>query len=257
MDHLDLFAGIGGFSLAARWAGINTVAFCEIDESCHKVLKKHWPDLPIHKDIKNLDGGDYEGIDVITGGYPCQPFSVGGSQKAKEDDRHLWPEMLRIITQAKPTWAICENVYGHIKLGLDSVLHDLEGIGYACQSFVIPALATGANHNRERVFIVAHSTGNGQHEGKTCTSNGKADEHGKKGEDENSNNERLGCLRFGVDRFGKEIGRWGVKPPALRVDDELPYRMDRNRMIGNAIDPMIAFELFKVIKAVNHRHNRG
>ena len=256
MRHLDLFAGIGGFSLAAKWAGIDTVAFCEIDENCHKVLGKHWPELPIHKDIKDLDGKEYAGIDIITGGYPCQPFSVAGSQKAKEDNRHLWPEMFRVITQAKPTWAICENVYGHIKLGLDSVLHDLESIGYACQSFVIPALATGANHNRERVFIVAHSTSNGQHEGKTSTCDGKANEHSEKRKDENSNNEGFCGLRFGVDGFGNPIGRWGVKPPALRVDDELPGRMDRNRMIGNSIDPMIAYEILKTVKEIS-QHNRG
>ncbi len=255
LKHLDLFAGIGGFSLAAKWAGIDTVAFCEIDESCHKVLNKHWPMLPIHKDIKKLDGNDYAGIDLITGGYPCQPFSVAGSQKAEEDDRHLWPEMFRIITQAKPTWVICENVYGHVKLGLDSVLHDLEGIGYACQSFIIPALATGANHNRERVFIVAYSPSNGQHEGKARVSNGKANEYSEEGKDEDCNNEGFSRLRFGVDWKGKTIGRWGVKPPALRVDDELPNRMDRNRMIGNAIDPMIAYELIKSIKATQLLNN--
>ena len=250
LKHLDLFAGVGGFSLAARWAGIETVAFCEIDESCHKVLNKHWPELPIHKDIKELDGSDYEGIDIITGGYPCQPFSVAGNQKAKEDNRHLWPEMFRIITQAKPTWAICENVYGHVKLGLDCVLHDLESIGYACQSFIIPSLATGANHNRERVFIVAHSASNGQHESKASSSNGEADEYSEKRKNEDCNNERFSGLRFGVDRFGNSIGRWGIEPPALRVDDELPNRMDRNRMIGNAIDPMIAYEIMRFIKAI-------
>lgn len=249
LKHLDLFAGIGGFSLAASWAGIETVAFCEIDEKCQKVLNKHWPELLIHEDIKKLDGRNYAGIDLITGGYPCQPFSVAGSQKAKEDNRHLWPEMFRIIAQAKPTWAICENVYGHVKLGLDGVLHDLESIGYSCQSFVIPALATGANHNRERVFVVAHSASNGQHESKASASDGEANEHSEKRENKDRNNEGCGGLRFGVDRFGNSIGRWGVKPPALRVDDELPGRMDRNRMLGNAIDPMIAYEIMRFIKA--------
>ena len=249
MRHLDLFSGIGGFALAARWAGIETVAFCEIEEKCRDVLRKHWPTLPIHEDIRDLNGGDYAGIDIITGGYPCQPFSVAGSQKAQEDERHLWPQMLRVITQTKPTWAICENVYGHIKLGLDGVLHDLESIGYACQSFVVPALATGANHNRQRVFIVAYSSSNGQHESKARTSDGKANEHSEKRPNKNSNHEGCGSVRFGVDWKGDPIGRWGTKPPSLRVDDELPDRMDRNKMLGNAIDPMIAYELMRCMKA--------
>jgi DNA (cytosine-5)-methyltransferase 1 len=255
MHHLDLFSGIGGFALAAQWAGIETAAFCEIDEKCHKVLNKNFPGVKIHSDINNLDGSEYAGIDIITGGYPCQPFSVAGSQKAQNDPRHLWPQMLRIITQAKPTWAICENVYGHIALGLDCVLHDLESIGYACQPFIIPALCTGANHNRERVFIVAYSAGDGFNAGQAPGSHGKANEYSSKGQKENSNNERCGSLRFGVDWRGNQIGRWGIESPPLRVDDELPNRMDRNRMLGNAIDPMIAFEIFKAIIACNNNAN--
>jgi DNA (cytosine-5)-methyltransferase 1 len=250
MKHLDLFSGIGGFALAAQWAGIETVAFCEINEECIKVLNKHWPDVKKHNDIKELNGKEYEGIDIITGGYPCQPFSVAGSQKAHKDNRHLWPEMCRIITQAKPTWAICENVYGHIKLGLDSVQHDLEAIGYTSQPFIIPALSTGANHNRDRVFTVAYTASNGFDESETGTSNGKANEHNKKRKDKNSNNERCSGLRFGMDWQGNPIGRRGTKPPPLRVDDELPRRMDRNKMIGNAIDPMIAYELLRTIKVI-------
>lgn len=253
LRHLDLFSGIGGFSLAAEWAGINTVAHCEIDPKCCSVLKKHWPDIPIHEDIKQLNGGEYAGIDIITGGYPCQPFSVAGGQKAEKDNRHLWPEMFRIITQAKPTWAICENVYGHIKLGLDRVLYDLESINYSCQSFVIPALATGANHNRNRVFIVAYSTSDGFNEGKTSNCYGEANDNSKKGKEKNSNNEGFSGIRFGVDRKGNQIGRWGIEPPALRVDDELPNRMDRNRMLGNAIDPLIAYELFRALITFNSR----
>lgn len=247
LRHLDLFSGIGGFALAARWAGIETVAFCEIEKKCQMVLRKHWSRSTIHSDIRKLNGRDYAGVDIITGGYPCQPFSVAGSQKAEEDERHLWPEMLRVITQAKPTWAICENVYGHISLGLDGVLHDLEALGYACQPFVVPALATGANHNRERIFIVAHSASHGQYEGEVPSSDGEANEYSEKREKKNSDDERCGGLRFGLDWEGNSIGRWGIKPPALRVDDELPNRMDRNRMLGNAIDPMIAYELMRCI----------
>ena len=238
MKHLDLFSGIGGFALAARWAGIETVGFCEIDTECRKVISRHWPGVTNHNDIKELQGTDYEGIDIITGGYPCQPFSVAGSQKAQKDDRHLWPEMRRIIAQAKPTWAICENVYGHVSLGLDSVQHDLEAIGYATQPFVIPALATGANHNRDRVFIVAYATGNGRNESPITNSNGKANEFSQERPNKNCNNERRSSLRFAVDWQGNPIGRRGTEPPPLRVDDELPRRVGRNRMSGNAIDPL-------------------
>ena len=247
MKVLDLFSGIGGFSLAAEWAGFKTAAFCEIDESCQKVLKKHWPDVPIHSNIKELNGADYAGIDIITGGYPCQPFSVAGSQKAQSDDRHLWPEMFRVIAQAKPTWAICENVLGHVRLGLDKVLNDLESIGYACQPFIIPALAKGANHNRERVFIVAYSASNGQHESKTAGSDEAANGNCKEGAHENSNHERLGSLRSGMERGSGSPWSGGTEPPSLRVDDGLPDRMDRNKMLGNSIHPAIAYEIFKAV----------
>lgn len=250
MDHLDLFTGIGGFTIAAEWAGIETVAHCEVDPECICTIKKHWPRAILHTDIRELDGNDYKHIDLITGGYPCQPFSVAGSQKAQKDDRHLWPEMLRVITQAEPTWAVCENVYGHIRLGLDSVLHDLEAIGYACQPFSIPALSTGANHNRDRVFIVAYSASNGRNGGKAASGNGKANEHSQKRQDKDCNNEGRGGVRLGMDWQGNKIGRWGVKPPPLRVDAELPRRAHRNRMIGNAIDPWIAYQILRCIRAV-------
>ena len=250
MKHLDLFAGIGGFTLAAEWAGIETVAHCEVDKDCISVLRKHWPNAKLHTDIRELDGNDYKHIDIITGGYPCQPFSVAGNQEAEKDDRHLWPEMLRIITQAESTWAVCENVYGHVRLGLDSVLYDLEAIGYACQPFVIPALATGANHNRDRVFIVAYSSSNGRNGSKVSSGDGKANVYGAKGAKKNSNDERRGGIRLGLDWQGNKVGRWGIEPPPIRVDDELPNRPHRVKMIGNAVDPWIAYQILQCIKAV-------
>ena len=250
MKHLDLFSGIGGFAIAAQWAGIETVAFCEIDDFACKVLNKNFPHVPIHRDIRSLEGGQYAGIDIITGGYPCQPFSVAGSQKAENDNRHLWPEMLRVITQAKPTWIICENVYGHISLGLDNVLHDLEAIGYAAQPFVIPALAAGANHNRERVFIVANATSNGLDESATSGSYEAANDNSPCWQEEDCNHERRSGLRFGMDwRSGTPWG-WGAKPPALRVDDGLPDRMDRCKSLGNAIVPQVAYEILRCIRAI-------
>jgi len=163
LKHLDLFSGIGGFSLGLESAGlVETVAFCDFDQYCQKVLKKNFPGVPVYGDVKELnhdklkaDGIDQ--IDIITGGYPCQPFSVAGRKKGEEDPRHVWPEMFRLIQELRPTWVIGENVGGHIKLGLDSVLENLESEGYSARTFSISASSIGANHKRERVWIVAHS----------------------------------------------------------------------------------------------------
>ena len=155
---LDLFSGIGGFSLGLEaTGGFETTAFCDIDPYCRSVLKKHWPNVPIFEDIRKLKGTDIGTVDIITGGYPCQPFSVAGKQKGVEDKRHLWPEYFRLIKECRPTWVIGENVSGHIKLGLDSVIEDLESEGYATRTFSISASSIGANHKRERIWIVANS----------------------------------------------------------------------------------------------------
>ena len=153
---LDLFSGIGGFSLGLERAGMQTVAFCESDKFCQKVLAKHWPDIPIHENIEELDGRQYRGtVDLVCGGFPCQPFSVAGQQRGAEDDRALWPEMLRVIREVEPAWVIGENVSGIINMELDNVLSDLENSGYSCQTFVIPACAVDAPHRRDRVWIIA------------------------------------------------------------------------------------------------------
>jgi len=163
LKMLDLFSGIGGFSLAASWTNqIKTVAFCEIDPFCQKVLKKHWPDVPIFDDITRLRGDDIGTADIITGGFPCQPFSCAGKRRGKEDDRFLWPEMLRVISEARPAWVIGENVAGFIGMGLDDCVSDLENQGYEVQAFVIPACAVNAPHRRDRVWIVGHSEGSGK-----------------------------------------------------------------------------------------------
>jgi len=161
MRVLDLFSGIGGFSLGLERAGMETVAFCEYDEKCRKVLKKHWPDVPQYNDVRTLTAEQLKNdgitIDLICGGYPCQPFSTAGKRAGEEDDRHLWPEVLRLIQEIRPAWVLCENVAGHISMGLDSVLADLEGEGYQQQVFIIPACAVGAYHRRDRVWILAHA----------------------------------------------------------------------------------------------------
>ena len=167
LKHLDLFSGIGGFSLGLEaTGGFETVAFCDIDKYSRKVLKKQWPSVKQYEDIKELN---YErlkadgigAIDIITGGYPCQPFSVAGRKKGEEDPRHLWPEYFRLIKELRPSWVIGENVSGHIKLGLDTVLENLESEGYSTRTFSISASSVGAKHQRERVWIVANSERNG------------------------------------------------------------------------------------------------
>ena len=158
MQVLDLFSGIGGFSLGLKRAGMETVAFCEIDTFGRKILAKHWPGVPIHGDIHKLNGFKYrESVAVVCGGFPCQPFSVAGNRLGAEDDRALWPEMLRVIREVQPTWVIGENVAGIIRMELDNVLFDLEDLGYACSAFVIPACAVDAKHRRDRVWILGHT----------------------------------------------------------------------------------------------------
>ena len=155
---LSLFAGIGGFDLGLeKTGGFETVAFCEFAEFPRKILAKHWPHVPCFPDVRTLKGSDVGPVDVICGGYPCQPFSTAGKRQGAEDDRHLWPEFSRLVDELRPTWVIGENVAGHISMGLDDVLADLEAKGYACRTFVIPACAIGALHRRDRVWIVAHA----------------------------------------------------------------------------------------------------
>jgi len=157
---LDLCSGIGGFSLGLEaTGGFETIAFCEFDPFCQKVLNKHWPEVPIYNDLKEISK-DEETIrnipehDLICGGIPCQPFSLAGKQKGKEDDRHLWPFMFKIIEQKKPTWVIVENVGGFFNVALDDVCLDLEAEGYATQSFIIPACGVEAPHRRDRIWII-------------------------------------------------------------------------------------------------------
>jgi DNA (cytosine-5)-methyltransferase 1 len=167
---LDLFSGIGGFSLGLERAGFSTAAFCEIEPFCRDVLNKHWPKVPAAKDIRKLRYHDgslydaerviYEGrIDLVCGGFPCQPFSVAGRKKGTQDDRDLWPEMFRIIQQTQPSWVIGENVANFVNLAFSRTKIDLESEGYTVQPLIIPACAIGAPHRRDRVWIVAHANG--------------------------------------------------------------------------------------------------
>ena len=167
LTHLSLFSGIGGLDLAAEWAGMQTIGQCEWAEYPTKVLEKHWPDVPRWKDIRTLTGESFyertgrRTVDIISGGFPCQPFSVAGKQRGKEDDRYLWPEMVRVIKELRPTWVVGENVAGIIKLALPDILSELEACGYRTRTFLIPACAVGARHRRYRAAIVGYSEHNG------------------------------------------------------------------------------------------------
>lgn len=166
MRVLDLFSGIGGFSLGLERAGMTTVAFCEIDPFCRRVLAKHWPGVPIFEDIRELDGDAIgHGVDLVCGGFPCQPWSLAGRRGGNEDDRHLWPEMRRVVGAVRPRWVIGENVPGlddQRYMALDGVLADLEALGYQALPLEIPACAVDAPHLRKRLWIVAHTPGAGR-----------------------------------------------------------------------------------------------
>jgi DNA (cytosine-5)-methyltransferase 1 len=161
---LDLFSGIGGFSLGLESTGFfETIGFVEKDKFCQKVLKKHWSNINIEEDIRNVKGEKYQ-ADVVTGGFPCQPFSVAGKRKSTADDRYLWDEMLRVIRETKPRWVIGENVEGIVNINegmvLRQVLNDLENEGFKSQCIIIPASGIGAWHQRKRIWIMAYSDSN-------------------------------------------------------------------------------------------------
>lgn len=257
---LDLFSGIGGFSLGLERAGMDTVGFCEIEPYCQKVLKKHWPDVPIYNDVRTLPD-EYTGppVDVICGGYPCQPFSVAGKREGAADDRHLWPAMFACIKQFRPRWIIGENVAGHINMGIDQVLSDLEIEAYTTRAFVIPACALDAPHRRDRVWIIAHSnsqsqpnvTINGEKEGimakySSTNTNGKR-RCGRNAKRKNAKNVRE-LYRSAWENQGG-MGIWGVEPPVGRVANGIPRRVDRLRALGNAVVPQIPENIGRMIMA--------
>ena len=200
MKHLGLFEGIGGFSLAAQWAGWQTPVMVEWNQYCQAVLKKNFPDASTFGDIHEFDGRPYAGkIDVITGGFPCQPFSHAGLRAGADDDRYLWPEMLRVIREVAPPWVVGENVAGLLTMDggrvFAGILSDLENAGYSTETYLIPALAVGAPHLRNRVWIVAHSDDNERYRTRNAR-NGR-------GEPANEN------IGFTADAQGERFGKTG------------------------------------------------
>ena len=279
----DICSGIGGFSLGLESTGkFESVAFCENESFCKKILDKHWPDVPIYNDLKEL-GNDPEKIqeefDLICGGIPCQPFSVAGRKKGKEDDRHLWPYMFEIIKHKAPSWVIVENVGGFVNVALDDVCLNLETEGYATQSFVIPACGIEAPHRRDRVWIIGKSVEDtrctllqgtvkqGTNENEIRKGNANKSERSsstpeldvanttKLSGNEHVNESNQSCdgeQQQGVQaQSGGESGyethfqtkQWQSEPRMGRVAHGIPNRVDRLKALGNAIVPQIIYNI--------------
>jgi len=236
LTHFSLFSGIGGIDLAAEWAGFRTVGQVEKADYPYRVLCKYWPDVPKWRDIRDVTRESVRragigAIDLLSGGFPCQPYSVAGKRRGKEDDRHLWPEMLRVIQELRPTWVLGENVANIVNMVLDDVLADLEDAGYETQAFIIPACAVRAPHQRKRVFIVAYNNqlrrdmwrfeGQGiQRADKTCdeADSGGQDVAYSAGLERGTRAEKQGILR-GMPADGEECGNAGGSGEAQSGQD--------------------------------------
>ena len=248
LTHLDLFSGIGGFALAAKWNGYRTLAFCDNEPYAQAVLKKHWPDVPCHQDIREVRGELYAGVTLLTGGFPCQPFSDVGRKRGQADDRYLWPEMFRVICEARPTWVLGENVAGIKNMALDQALSDLEGKDYQVQSFVIPACAVNAPHRRDRVWICAMDVA----ESKSLRVGGRSSQGGKRWE-RMVQKEQEGCeMGSKTEGCSSSIGEWSEESESSisRILDGVSNRVDRCHALGNAIVPQVASEIIRCINKV-------
>lgn len=230
LTHFSLFTGIGGIDLAAEWAGFRTVGQCELADYPYKVLCKHWLDVPKWRDIRDVTAEDFykrtglRTVDLISGGFPCQPFSVAGKQKGKRDDRYLWPEMLRVISEIKPAWVLGENVPGIIKIAGRTVCEDLERAGYAVTVFNFEAAAVGAPHRRDRVFFVAHT--------KSAVS------------------KRIWPKQNRTQSRFANSSWWAVEPRVGRVAHGIPNRVDRIKCLGNAVVPQQVYPILKAIAEI-------
>jgi DNA (cytosine-5)-methyltransferase 1 len=262
LTHIDLFSGIGGFAIAAERAGVRTLCFSEVNPYASAVLRRHWPGVPNLGDIRSADFSPYAGATLLTGGFPCQPFSVAGKRRGSEDDRHLWPAMLEVVKQTRPTWIIGENVAGIIEMELERCCADLENEGYQVQPLIIPACAVDAKHRRDRVWIVANCIGK-RLEKLSQQSTREELEAAERGEETVSDSMLQGSFSAslsGVYRIEEGAGtrheqsqrllRWPTEPDVGRVVNGLPNRVDRIKCIGNSIVPHVAFEIIQAIATI-------
>jgi DNA (cytosine-5)-methyltransferase 1 len=237
IKHGSLFSGIGGFDLAAEWMGWENIFQCEIDEFCNKVLDKNFPDTKKYLDVKKFNGYEYRNkLDVLTGGFPCQPFSTAGKQKGTKDNRSLWCEMFRIIKEIKPTYIVGENVNGIVKMELDNICSDLESEGYTVETFNLPACAVSAAHIRKRIWITAYlDSRRWDAQSRICTEPQKR----------NSANDV-----DGTNATFRREKTWMAEPKLERVVYGVSRKLDKNRVkaLGNAIVPQIAYEIFNAIQ---------
>ena len=236
MRHLDLFSGIGGFALAAQWAGFTTVGFSEIDPYCCELLSERFPLIPNYGDITNADFSELAGtIDLLTGGFPCQPFSLLGKKLGERDSRNLWPHMFRVIKQIQPSWVVCENVLGAKSYIEKQVIPDLLGEGYDCTYLQIQASDVGASHRRQRLWPVAYSDSKPSIKANKGTIAEQKERHS-----------RQGYSRQAWDGFPRDY--WEADSPRVwRMDDGLPEEVDRLKALGNSIVPQVAYQILKAI----------
>jgi DNA (cytosine-5)-methyltransferase 1 len=233
LTHLSLFTGIGGIDLACEWAGFRTIAQVEKNEFCREVLEKHWPSVPRFDDVRTVTGDTLRSAGIgrptlVSGGFPCQPFSSAGLRRGAADDRFLWPEMFRLVSELRPTWCLAENVAGFAGMGLEGCAADLESVGYEVRAFMVPACAVGAPHRRDRLFVVAHA------------------EHGRRPHGRDVARAR------GEWQPAQEHGlREDVPEPGLRgVADGIPHRVDRLNALGNAVMPQQAYPFVQAIAEI-------
>jgi DNA (cytosine-5)-methyltransferase 1 len=202
LKHVDLCSGIGGFALGFKWAGLSKpVLFCDIEPWCRKLLAHNFPNVPIADDVKEIANDPKrfipEPIGILTAGYPCQPFSAAGKRRGEEDPRHIFPHILRIVAQTRPTFTVFENVYGHISMGLDNVLNGMESEGYTVKPFVVPASGVGARHKRDRVWILGYAEHDGPLAAEVARGSFKAGDTGKEGAHQTSQLEGTGRPEYG------------------------------------------------------------